>query len=207
MSRVGKKEIELPKDVKVEISSEVVQVIGPKGVLKTPIPNGISVKVENNAIKVESKGTDFAALYGLTRALLANSVMGVTKGFTRQLDIVGVGYRVELDRSKVNDAKKPVRAYSSKKQSSGQKSIIFDLGYSHMIDFPVPEGIDFRADKIAGKTIPQYQTTLTLSGIYRQILGQVAADMHNLRKPDAYKGKGVRYAEKVLKLKPGKTGK
>lgn len=207
MSRVGKKEIELPKDVKVEISLEAVQVTGPKGVLKTSIPNGISVKVENNAIKVESKGTDFAALYGLTRALLANSVMGVTKGFTRQLDIVGVGYRVELDRSKVNDAKKPVRAYSSKKQSSGQKSIIFDLGYSHMIDFPVPEGIDFRADKIAGKTIPQYQTTLTLSGIDRQILGQVAADMHNLRKPDAYKGKGVRYAEKVLKLKPGKTGK
>lgn len=207
MSRVGKKEIELPKDVKVEISSESVQVTGPKGVLKTSIPSGISIKVENNAIKVESKGTDFAALYGLTRALLANSVMGVTKGFTRQLDIVGVGYRVELDRSKVNDAKKPVRAYSSKKQSSGQKSIIFDLGYSHMIDFPVPEGIDFRADKIAGKTIPQYQTTLTLSGIDRQILGQVAADMHNLRKPDAYKGKGVRYAEKVLKLKPGKTGK
>ncbi|MBK7992767.1 MAG: 50S ribosomal protein L6 [Blastocatellia bacterium] len=207
MSRVGKKEIELPKDVKVEISSEIVQVTGPKGVLKTSIPNGISVKVENNAIKVESKGNDFAALYGLTRALLANSVTGVTKGFTRQLDIVGVGYRVELDRSKVNDAKKPVRAYSSKKQSSGQKSIIFDLGYSHMIDFPVPEGIDFRADKIAGKTIPQYQTTLTLSGIDRQILGQVAADMHNLRKPDAYKGKGVRYAEKVLKLKPGKTGK
>lgn len=207
MSRVGKKEIELPKDVKVEILSEVVQVTGPKGILKTSIPNGISVKVENNAIRVESKGTDFAALYGLTRALIANSVMGVTKGFTRQLDIVGVGYRVELDRSKVNDAKKPVRAYSSKKQSSGQKSIIFDLGYSHMIDFPVPEGIDFRADKIAGKTIPQYQTTLTLSGIDRQILGQVAADMHNLRKPDAYKGKGVRYAEKVLKLKPGKTGK
>ncbi|MBL8192995.1 MAG: 50S ribosomal protein L6 [Blastocatellia bacterium] len=207
MSRVGKKEIELPKDVKVEISSEIVQVTGPKGVLKTSIPSGISVKVENNAIKVESKGNDFAALYGLTRALLANSVTGVTKGFTRQLDIVGVGYRVELDRSKVNDAKKPVRAYSSKKQSSGQKSIIFDLGYSHMIDFPVPEGIDFRADKIAGKTIPQYQTTLTLSGIDRQILGQVAADMHNLRKPDAYKGKGVRYAEKVLKLKPGKTGK
>ncbi len=207
MSRVGKKEIELPKDVKVEISSEIVQVTGPKGILKTSIPNGISVKVENNAIRVESKGTDFAALYGLTRALIANSVMGVTKGFTRQLDIVGVGYRVELDRSKVNDAKKPVRAYSSKKQSSGQKSIIFDLGYSHMIDFPVPEGIDFRADKIAGKTIPQYQTTLTLSGIDRQILGQVAADMHNLRKPDAYKGKGVRYAEKVLKLKPGKTGK
>ncbi|MBN8723234.1 MAG: 50S ribosomal protein L6 [Acidobacteria bacterium] len=207
MSRVGKKEIELPKDVKVEISSEIVQVTGPKGVLKTSIPNGISVKVENNAIKVESKGNDFAALYGLTRALLANSVTGVTKGFTRQLDIVGVGYRVELDRSKVNDAKKPVRAYSSKKQSSEQKSIIFDLGYSHMIDFPVPEGIDFRADKIAGKTIPQYQTTLTLSGIDRQILGQVAADMHNLRKPDAYKGKGVRYAEKVLKLKPGKTGK
>lgn len=207
MSRVGKKEIELPKDVKVEISSEVVQVTGPKGVLKTVVPNGITVKVENNAIKVESKGTDFAALYGLTRALIANSVTGVTKGFTRQLDIVGVGYRVELDRSKVNDAKKPVRPYSSKKQSNGQKSIIFDLGYSHMIDFPVPDGIDFRAEKIAGKTIPQYQTTLTLSGIDRQMLGQVAADMHNLRKPDAYKGKGVRYAEKVLKLKPGKTGK
>lgn len=206
MSRVGKKLIEVPNGVKVQISTKEVEVNGPKGTLKTNVPEGISLKVEDNHLTVERASDEYTAKHGLTRALVANSIVGVTKGFSRQLDIVGVGYRVEEDKTKLKDAKKPIRPYSSKKVSS-KKTIIFDLGYSHMIEFPVPDGIEFKIDKLAGKTIQQYQTTLTLSGIDRQLLGQVAANMHNLRKPDAYKGKGVRYAEKVLKLKPGKTGK
>jgi large subunit ribosomal protein L6 len=206
MSRVGKKLIEVPSGVKIQISNKEVEVNGPKGTLKTNVPEGISLKVEDNRLTVERSSDEYTAKHGLTRALVANAIVGVTKGFSRQLDIVGVGYRIEEDKTKLKDAKKPIRPYSSKKASS-KKTIIFDLGYSHMIEFPVPDGIEFKIDKLAGKTIQQYQTTLTLSGIDRQLLGQVAANMHNLRKPDAYKGKGVRYAEKVLKLKPGKTGK
>ncbi len=206
MSRVGKKAIEVPTGVKIQISIKEVEVNGPKGTLKTNIPEGVSLKLEDSCLSVERASDEYIAKHGLTRALVANSITGVTKGFTRQLDIVGVGYRVEEDKTKLKDAKKPIRPFSSKKTSS-KRALIFDLGYSHMIEFPVPEGIDFKVDKVAGKTIPQYQTTLTLSGIDRQLLGQVAANMHSLRKPDAYKGKGVRYTEKILKLKPGKTGK
>lgn len=206
MSRVGKKVIEVPSGVKVAFSSGEVEVFGPKGTLKTHIPDGIKLKLEDNRLTVERSSDEHTALHGLTRALVANSIIGVTKGFTRQLDIVGVGYRVEEDKTKLKDAKKPVRPFPLKKIVS-KKTLVFDLGYSHMIEFPIPEGIEFKIDKIAGKTIPQYQTTLTLSAIDKHLLGQVAANMHNLRKPDAYKGKGVRYAEKVLKLKPGKTGK
>lgn len=204
MSRVGKKVIEVPSGVKVQLNESEIEVTGPKGTLKTSIPNGIKFTLDGNQLSAERKSDDYAALHGLSRALVANSITGVTKGFSRQLDIVGVGYRVEIDRAKLADAKKPIRRHA---KGEGKRYIIFDLGYSHMIEFPVPEGIDYKVEKIAGKTIQQYQTTLTISGIDKHQLGQVAADMHNLRKPDAYKGKGVRYAEKVLRLKPGKTGK
>ncbi|MEW6731588.1 MAG: 50S ribosomal protein L6 [Acidobacteriota bacterium] len=204
MSRVGKKPIDVPSGVKVDISPKEIQVTGPKGTLKTPVPQGIQFKLDGNRLQAERHSDEHTALHGLARALVANSIVGVTQGFTKQLDIIGVGYRVEVDRTKVADAKKPIRRYA---KGAGKRTLIFDLGYSHMIEFPVPDGIDFKVDKIAGKTIPQYQSTLTLSGIDRQELGQVAANIHNLRKPDAYKGKGVRYANKVLKLKPGKTGK
>lgn len=204
MSRVGKKPIQVPSGVKVDIKGQELVVSGPKGSLTTPIPRGIEFKLDGNTLKAERQSDEFAALHGLARALVANSITGVTQGFSKQLDIIGVGYRVEVDRGKVADAKKPIRKHA---KSTGKRSLIFDLGYSHMIEFFVPDGIDFKVEKVAGKTIPQYQTTLTLTGIDRHQLGQIAANMHNLRKPDAYKGKGVRYADKVLKLKPGKTGK
>ena len=126
------------------------------------------------------------AWHGLLRSLVANSVEGVTKGFTRELEIVGVGYKAE------------VRA----------KSILFTLGYSHPIEYVLPEGIDAKTERVNTKTsINQYQLTITLTGIDKQKLGQVAAELNRLRKPDAYKGKGVRYSDKFYKLKPGKTGK
>src|SRR5690349_16706805 len=153
MSRVGRKIIEVPKGVKVNIGQSEIEVTGPKGTLKTTVPMGIHFKLDGNQLQAERESDDHAALHGLARALVANSINGVTNGFTKQLDIIGVGYRVEADRTKVADAKKPIRKYA---RGSGKKALIFDLGYSHMIEFPVPDGIDFRIDKVAGKTIPQY---------------------------------------------------
>ena len=184
MSRIGKKPISIPKGVKVNINDGVIEVTGPKGTLTTGVPEGISFKVEGDQLIAERDGDDKAALHGLARALMQNAVTGVTEGFTRQLDIVGVGYKVELQKSRV----------------------IFNLGYSHPIEFPIPNGIDVKVERV-NKPIQQYQTTLTITGINRQQVGQVAADMRSLRRPDPYKGKGVRYANEQLKLKPGKTGK
>lgn len=184
MSRVGKKIISLPKDVKINITETSLEVQGPKGKLTTPIPAGITFKLEDGSLAAERQNDELAALHGLARALAQNAVTGVTTGFTQDMDIVGVGYKAELKG----------------------KSIVFALGYSHPVEFPLPDGITAKIEKVQ-KQITQYQTTVTLAGIDKHLLGQTAANMHKLRKPDAYKGKGVRYANRTLKLKPGKTGK
>jgi large subunit ribosomal protein L6 len=184
MSRVGKKVITIPKDVKVNITETSLEVQGPKGKLTTPVLTGISFKLEDGNLVAERQTNEQAAVHGLARALAQNAVTGVTTGFTQEMDIVGVGYKAELKGS----------------------SIVFALGYSHPVEFPLPQGITAKIEK-AQRQITQYQTTVTLSGIDKQLLGQTAANMHKLRKPDAYKGKGVRYANRPLKLKPGKTGK
>jgi large subunit ribosomal protein L6 len=186
MSRIGKKAISIPKGVTVTIGERELEVKGTKGTLKTPIPEGITFKQEEGQLVAERASDDLAAKHGLARALANNAIVGVTEGFTRQMDVVGVGYKADVQ----------------------SKKIVFALGYSHPIDFPLPDGVEAKAERIATKSsIQQYQTTLTLTGIDKQKLGQVAAEMHKLRKPDAYKGKGVRYADVPLKLKPGKTGK
>ena len=184
MSRIGKKPIAIPKGVKININDGTVEVTGPKGTLTTRIPEGINFRVEGEQLLAERESNDKAALHGLARALVQNAVTGVTEGFTRQLDVVGVGYKAELQKGRV----------------------MFNLGYSHQIEFPLPKGIDVKIERV-NKPIQQYQTTLTITGINRQQVGQVAADMRSLRRPDPYKGKGVRYTNEVLKLKPGKTGK
>ncbi|MEP7273563.1 MAG: 50S ribosomal protein L6 [Acidobacteriota bacterium] len=184
MSRVGKKLIEVPKDVTIKITDSEVEVQGPKGKLTTPIPAGISFKLEDGKLTAERSSDQDAALHGLARALVSNAVTGVTKGFTQEMDIVGVGYKAELRG----------------------KSILFALGYSHPIEFVLPDGVAAKIEKVQ-RTITQYQTSIILSSTDRHLLGQVAANLHRLRKPDAYKGKGVRYADRQLKLKPGKTGK
>lgn len=186
MSRVGKKPITIPSGVTVTINESQLEVKGPKGTLSTPIPAGVSFKQEDGSLVAERAGDDIAAFHGLARALANNAVVGVTEGFTRDLDIVGVGYKAEVQG----------------------KKLLFALGYSHPIEYALPDGIDAKTERVNTKTsINQYQTTITLSGIDKQLLGQVAAELNRLRKPDAYKGKGVRYADRLYKLKPGKTGK
>ena len=184
MSRVGKKIIELPKGVTVNLAEGVVEVKGPKGQLKTAVPAGVSFKLEDGKLVAERSSEQFTAIHGTARALVANAVKGVSEGFSQDMDIVGVGYKAELKG----------------------KSIVFALGYSHGIEFVLPDGITAKIEKVQ-KQITQYQTTVTLTSIDKHQLGQVAANMNKLRKPDAYKGKGVRYADRQIKLKPGKTGK
>jgi len=186
MSRVGKKPISIPAGVTITINESQMEVKGPKGTLTTPIPAGVSFKQEDGVLTAERVSNDQAAFHGLARALANNAVVGVTEGFTKDMDIVGVGYKADVQG----------------------KKIMFSLGYSHPIEYALPDGVDAKAERVNTKTsITQYQTTITLSGIDKQMLGQVAAELNRLRKPDAYKGKGVRYADKFYRLKPGKTGK
>jgi large subunit ribosomal protein L6 len=172
--------------VSVTIHDAELEVKGPKGTLKTPIPAGIGFTQEEGTLTAERSSDDDAAFHGLARALANNAVVGVTQGFEKQLDLVGVGYKAEVQ---------------------GRK-IVFALGYSHPVEYMLPDGIDAKTERVGTKTsINQYQLTITLNGIDKQRLGQVAAELNRLRKPDAYKGKGVRYADKFYRLKPGKTGK
>ncbi|MGA2570189.1 MAG: 50S ribosomal protein L6 [Terracidiphilus sp.] len=177
MSRIGKKPIPLPAGVKYKVEGNTVLVEGPKGNVTALVADGITLKTVDGTLQLERSGDDKAALHGLTRALVQNAVEGVTKGWTRELDIVGIGYRAEL---------------------KGKGTVVFTLGYSHPIEFPLPTGIEV--------TIDPKQTHLTVTGVDRQKVGQVAADMRSLRKPDPYKNKGVRYSNERLKKKAGKTG-
>ena len=177
MSRIGKKLIPLPAGVKYTVEGNTVLVEGPKGKVSAMIAQGISLETKDGVLNVVRDNEKNAALHGLTRALVSNAVVGVTKGWTKDLDIVGIGYRAEL---------------------KGKGMVVFTLGYSHPIEFPLPTGIEVAID-------PK-QTHLSVSGIDRQKVGQVAADMRSLRKPDPYKNKGVRYSDEKLKKKAGKTG-
>jgi large subunit ribosomal protein L6 len=174
MSRVGKKPIPIPSGVKVTIGDQL-KVQGPKGTLTVPVPAGIRVEQNGGILNIVRDSDEHAALHGLTRALAANAVHGVGAGFTRELDIVGIGYRAEVKG----------------------KIASFVLGYSHPIEVLLPEGVDLKIDK---------QTHLILSSFDKQLLGQVAANIRSLRKPDPYKNKGVRYTGEVLRKKVGKSG-
>lgn len=177
MSRIGKKPIALPAGVKYTVQGNTVLVEGPKGKVPALIPQGITLVQKDGVLHVERESDKQAAFHGLARALVFNAVQGVTAGWTKELDIVGIGYRVEM---------------------KGKNTVVFTLGYSHPIEFPLPTGIEIAID-------PK-QTHITVSGIDRQKVGQVAADMRALRKPDPYKNKGVRYTGEKLKKKVGKTG-
>jgi large subunit ribosomal protein L6 len=178
MSRIGKKPIELPSSVNVSLSPGRVMVNGPLGELTQQIPLRMQVEQEDGTLVVTrptERGED-RALHGLTRSLIANMVEGVTQGYSKTLEIVGVGYRVAAKGSDLE----------------------FALGFSHPVVVPAPEGISFNVES---------PTRFSVSGIDKQQVGEVAANIRKLRKPDPYKGKGVRYAGEVIRRKVGKAGK
>lgn len=178
MSRIGNKPVILPEKVDVSQSGGLVNVKGPKGELPVSVPQGVQVEVADGAVKVKTDGARSARSYhGLVRMLIANSVQGVTEGFTRTLEIVGTGYKAEL---------------------SGKDALKMSLGYSHPVVFPLPEGVTAKVEARG--------TKLTLEGIDKQVVGEAAAKIRRLREPDSYKGKGVRLSTERIILKAGKSG-
>jgi large subunit ribosomal protein L6 len=175
MSRIGNKIIPVPSGVKIQIKPGSVDVQGPKGKMTVPVPRGIQFEQKDGTLVAKRDAEQFRALHGLARALVSNAVIGVTTGFKKDLDIVGVGYRAELKG----------------------KTLVLALGYSHPIEFPVPEGIQIAVEK---------QTHMTVSGADKNQVGQVAANLRRLRPPDPYKQKGVRITGERLKKKAGKAG-
>ncbi|MGH9728902.1 MAG: 50S ribosomal protein L6 [Candidatus Acidiferrales bacterium] len=175
MSRIGRKPIPLPAGVKVQIAADAIEVQGPKGKMHVPVPGRIKFEQKDSELIASRQNESQRALHGLARALVANAVKGVTEGFKKELDIVGVGYRAEVKG----------------------KTVVFALGYSHPVQFAIPEGIQVAIEK---------QTHVTVTGADKGLVGQVSANMRALRPPDPYKQKGVRIVGQRLKKKAGKAG-
>jgi len=177
MSRIGKMPIQVPNGTNVEIKDGLFTAQGPKGKVAQPLFDGFPIQVDGNTVTISRPGDSGPerAKHGLLRALLANAVQGVTAGFSKQLDIVGVGYRAEVKGTFIQ----------------------FALGYSHPVIYNIPEAIKIEIDKT---------NRITISGADRQQVGQVAAEIRSLRRPDPYKGKGIKYTKEVLRLKAGKAG-
>jgi large subunit ribosomal protein L6 len=175
MSRIGRKPIPVPQGVKVQVDGGTVRAEGPKGKLTQAVPAGLSAKLEKDLLVISRTGDDrrLRALHGLARALVANMVSGVKNGFERKLEIVGIGYRAQMQG----------------------RAIQLALGYSHPVVFPLPEGVTAEIEK---------QTAITLRGPDKAVLGETAARLRMLRKPDPYKGKGIKYANEVIRRKVGK---
>ena len=178
MSKIGKQPIAIPEGVEVKIDGQTVTVKGPKGELFRKLEQGIKALVVENEVIVEKVSTSRTArqLWGLNRTLISNMIEGVTAEFKKDLELVGIGYRVE---------------------KKGE-DLTFALGFSHPVEFKAPEGIILEAPD---------KTKVTVSGIDKQLVGQTAARIRSLRPPEPYKGKGIKYADEVIKTKPGKAGK
>ena len=177
MSRIGRKPVPLPNNVKCNIQNKDILIEGPKGKLNFQIPEGIKVEIENNQIivKRESDEKRIRALHGLTRAIINNMVTGVTWGFQKELEIVGVGYRAQVQG----------------------KKLVMQLGFSHPVEYPIPEGITIETPK---------PTTIIVKGIDKQKVGEVAAEIRSYYPPEPYKGKGIRYRGEYVRRKAGKAG-
>jgi large subunit ribosomal protein L6 len=187
MSRIGKKPVPVPTGVNVTIKDSVIAIKGPKGELKRAVPVGVSAKLEAGHVQVsrQGDGRDERARHGLLRALVANMVKGVTEGYTRQLEINGVGYRAEVAGNKVN----------------------LVVGLSHPVEFALPTGVAAKAEKTKSTVNSgQDAVLLTLTGADKEVVGQLAAAIRNVRPPEPYKGKGIKYLEETLRRKVGKTG-
>ena len=175
MSRIGKQPIPIPQGVKVQIEEGLIRAEGPKGKLSQPVPAGMAAKIEDNVLTItrDSDHRTARAMHGLTRALIANMVTGVKDGFERKLDIVGIGYRAQLQG----------------------RNIQLALGYSHPVIFPLPETVTAEIER---------QVAITLRAPDKALLGETAAKLRSLRKPDPYKGKGIKYSDEVIRRKVGK---
>jgi large subunit ribosomal protein L6 len=178
MSRIGKNKINIPSGVEVKIDPVLVRVKGPKGQLELKLPGQIAVRMQDGHLFVDRHSEDnfTRALHGTIRNRIQNMVRGVTEGYTKVLEINGVGYRAQVQG----------------------RTLAFTLGFSHPINFELPQGVDVAIDK---------QTILTLKGVDRYLIGQVAANIRGLRLPEPYKGKGIKYATEVIQRKEGKAGK
>ena len=177
MSRIGKLPVELPEGVKAEVTGTLIKVSGPKGSLEREVPKRLTVSVSDRKIVVEAVGGDrqTKALHGTYRALIANMVKGVSEGFTKNLEIVGTGYRAEAKGN----------------------ILVLIVGFSHPVELAIPEGLELKVEK----------TKITVSGIDRQLVGQFAAEVRDVKKPEPYKGKGIRYEDEVVRRKAGKAAK
>ena len=176
MSRIGKQPVNIPKDVKVILEKGLLSVKGPKGELTRSINPKVKVAVEADKVvlSIENQTRELKALFGLSRMLIANMVTGVTKGFEKVLEIVGIGYKAEMQG----------------------RTAVFNLGYSHPINYILPEGIDAKIEK----------TKIILSSVDKELLGMTAAKIRSFRKPEPYKGKGIKYIDEIIRRKAGKAG-
>ena len=176
MSRIGKKPIVIPSGVEVTIGKAKIDVKGPKGALSTPMHDRIAVEQEGDSIVVTRVDeTRIArAQHGLRRTLIANCIEGVTKGFQKGLEVIGVGYKVQVQG----------------------KNVVLNVGYSHPVEFPLPTGVEAKAEGIK----------LTISGVDKQLVGEVAAQIRRVRPPEPFKGKGIKYADEIIRRKAGKSG-
>ena len=178
MSRIGKKPVVFPQNVKISESAGIIKVEGPKGILSSKIPEGITMVVNEGNLVVERKSDERTArsYHGLVRTLIGNMVTGVSTGFTKNLEISGVGYRAEVK----------------------DKALLLSLGFSHQVSFDIPDGISIEVDKL---------TKLLVKGFDKELVGQTAAKIRSFRPPEPYKGKGIKYADETIMRKAGKTGK
>jgi large subunit ribosomal protein L6 len=176
MSRIGRRAIDIPPGVTIEVNNGIVQVKGPQGILSQTINSRLVLRLDSQKILIERRSNDkkVKALHGLTRTLINNMIIGVTQGFQKTLEIIGVGYRAALDG----------------------RSLTLSLGYSHPIIYKAPEGIDFHMNQ---------RNIIVIRGMDKQLVGQVAAQIRAFRKPDPYKGKGIKYAGEQIRRKAGKT--
>lgn len=177
MSRIGKKPISLPNAVEVTVDGNLITVKGPKGVLTQALPEGIGVEIEDNQVQITRPDDSkmVRAFHGLSRALVANMVEGVTNGFEKKLELVGVGYRAQMQG----------------------KKLVISIGFSHPVEVDAPEGIEFEVPAA---------TKITVKGIDKQLVGNTAAHIRAIRKPEPYKGKGIKYDNEVIRRKAGKSG-
>jgi large subunit ribosomal protein L6 len=180
MSKIGRKNIVILEGVEVNINGSHVAVKGHKGNLERTVPAGVLLNQEANEIIVSIENDSYKNLRGLSRTLINNMIIGVSQGYEKKLLIIGVGYNA---------------------QASGNK-VIFSLGYAHKVDFPIPAGIEVKTEQdVKGNTV------VTITGINKEVVGEVAAKMRQLKKPEPYKGKGIRYFDEFVKIKPGKSAK